>query len=139
MASGLNRQGRTRASWVLYFPMCLSRWEHDSGAAPRAVVAMVTSLKRDPQRVRDDVVDDYVSVERARKDYGVVLKVVDEDLAEYEIDEAATRAERRHIAANRKQWLEEDPEQIAARFRAGQIDMYDVIRQHGVICDWGNR
>jgi len=94
-------------------------------------------LKRDPQRVLEDVVDDYVSVERARKDYGVVLKVIDEDLAEYEIDATATQAERRRIAAQRKCWLEEDPQQVAERFRTGQLDLYDVIRQYGVICDWG--
>ena len=94
-------------------------------------------LKRDPQRVLEDVVDDYVSVERARKDYGVVLKVIDEDLAEYEIDATATQTERRRIAAQRKCWLEEDPQQVAERLRTGQLDLYDVIRQYGVICDWG--
>ena len=94
-------------------------------------------LERDPERVKEDVVDDYVSLERARKDYGVVLEVVDEDLAEYRIDEAATQRERELIAAARVGWLDEDAEQVAARYRAGNIDLYDVIRRHGVICDWG--
>ncbi|MGR8918821.1 MAG: hydantoinase B/oxoprolinase family protein [Gammaproteobacteria bacterium] len=94
-------------------------------------------LKRDPERVREDVVDDYVSVERARKDYGVVLEVVDEDLAEYRVDVAATAAEREAIRAARVGWLEEDAEAVAARFRAGELDEYDVLRRHGVICDWG--
>ena len=31
-------------------------------------------LERDPAQVLEDVIDDYVSVERARKDYGVVIK-----------------------------------------------------------------
>lgn len=94
-------------------------------------------LKRDPQRVLDDVVDEYVSLDRAHKDYGVVIKVIDEDLAEYEVDLAATNTARDDIRAHRKQWLTEDPEIVAARFQNGEIDEYDVIRRHGVICDWG--
>jgi N-methylhydantoinase B len=51
-------------------------------------------LLRDPEQVRDDVLDEYVSHEAARRDYGVVL-VGDED--ELEVDWDATerlRAER---------------------------------------------
>jgi N-methylhydantoinase B len=45
-------------------------------------------LARDPRRVLDDVLDDYVSVEAARRDYGVVI---DGD----HVDEPATAALRR--------------------------------------------
>ena len=96
-------------------------------------------LKRDPEKVKCDVEDDYVSVERARRDYGVVIEVVDADLAEYAVDAEATARERAAIAAARRGWLEEDAESVAARFRAGEIDLYDVIRRYGVICDWGTR
>jgi N-methylhydantoinase B len=95
-------------------------------------------LLRDVALVLDDVVDEYVSVERARKDYGVVVHVVDADLAEYEVDEEATVAERARIRAEREGWLDDDPEEIAARYRAGELDQLDVIRQHGVILDWGD-
>ena len=94
-------------------------------------------LKRDPNKVLLDVEDDYVSVERAERDYGVVIQIVDEELAQYAVDEAATTRARREIAAQRKGWLEEDPETVAAQFRSGDIDSYDVIRRYGVICDWG--
>jgi len=94
-------------------------------------------LARDPEKVRRDVEDDYVSVERARRDYGVVVRCVDEDLAEYAVDVEATRQERAAIAAARRDWLDEDPEQVAARFRRGEIDMLDVLRRHGVILNWG--
>ena len=94
-------------------------------------------LKRDPERVKEDVVDDYVSLERAEIDYGVVLKIVDAELAEYEVDSAATESARSKIAAQRVAWLREDPSAIAKRFRAGELDEFDVIRKHGVICDWG--
>ncbi len=94
-------------------------------------------LLRDPNKVLVDVEDDYVSIERAEKDYGVVIQVIDEELAQYAIDEAATTRARTEIAAQRNGWLEEDPESVAERFRAGDIDMYDVIRRHGVICNWG--
>ncbi len=94
-------------------------------------------LKRDPEKVREDVEDDYVSVTRARRDYGVVVNVVDADLAEYEVDVAATARERAAIAAARRGWLREDPERVAAKFRAGEIDMLDAIRRYGVILNWG--
>lgn len=37
-------------------------------------------LERDPAMVREDVADGYVSIERAARDYGVVLEVIDLDL-----------------------------------------------------------
>jgi N-methylhydantoinase B len=54
-------------------------------------------LDRDPEAVLDDVLDEYVSVEGARRDYGVVITGSLEDLT-LEIDAAATenlRTERR--------------------------------------------
>ncbi|MFU0504439.1 hydantoinase B/oxoprolinase family protein [Pseudaminobacter sp. NGMCC 1.201702] len=95
-------------------------------------------LKRDPEMVLEDVTEGYVSVARAKKDYGVVVEEVDADLCEYRLDEQATLAERARIASHRKAWLEEDPEKIAARYRARELDMFDLIRQYGVIVDWGS-
>ncbi len=54
-------------------------------------------LDRDPQAVLDDVLDEYVSVAGAERDYGVVLTGSLEDLT-LEIDHDGTerlRAERR--------------------------------------------
>jgi N-methylhydantoinase B len=45
-------------------------------------------LARDPQRVLDDVLDDYVSVEAARARYGVVI--VGEGAVDLRVDAAAT-------------------------------------------------
>jgi N-methylhydantoinase B len=55
-------------------------------------------LLRDPEAVREDVLDEYVSVEAARERYAVVLtgSVEEFDLA---VDEAATRTLRRRRAA----------------------------------------
>ncbi len=61
-------------------------------------------MKRDPALVLEDVVDDYVSVERAAKDYGVVIRTVDAELCDYEIDEAGTQALRAEMAASRVEW-----------------------------------
>lgn len=94
-------------------------------------------LERDPQAVREDVADDYVSVERAAKDYGVVLEVVDRDLCAYRVDAAATERERATLRAARRGWLDEAPERVAERFRAGEIDVLDVVRRYAVILDWG--
>jgi N-methylhydantoinase B len=48
-------------------------------------------LERDPEKVRDDVLDEYVSVEAARRDYGVVLTGSAEDYS-LEVDREATGA-----------------------------------------------
>jgi N-methylhydantoinase B len=93
-------------------------------------------LLRDPVLVREDVADGYVSVTRAAKDYGVVILPVDEELAEYEIDQAATIAERDRIRSERLSWLVADPEAVAARYRAGELDMMDLVRHYGVLLNW---
>jgi N-methylhydantoinase B len=95
-------------------------------------------LKRSLDRVLDDVTDGYVSIERAKADYGVVIALVDPDLPLYQIDVDATEAERRRIAAARHGWLQEDAEAVAARFRAGELGVLDLIRRYGVIVNWGS-
>jgi len=94
-------------------------------------------LERDPERVKEDVADGYVSIKRALEDYGVVVNEVDAELAEYEVDRAATDRERDRIRAERPRWLDEDPEEVAQRYRDGQLDSLDLVRHYGVIVDWG--
>ena len=94
-------------------------------------------LEREPERVKEDVVDGYVSLERARLDYGVVLRELDSELSEYEVDGEATEQARAAIADQREKWLDEDPEEIATRYRAGELNMVDLVRRYGVILDWG--
>jgi N-methylhydantoinase B len=93
-------------------------------------------LERDPLHVMEDVIDDYVSIERAAVDYGVVLKVIDRDLCAYEIDTAATSAARAEIRGNRKQWARMDPEAVSVRYKAGEINSLDAVRRFAVILDW---
>lgn len=93
-------------------------------------------LERKPEKVLEDVIDQYVSVERARKDYGVVIKVINEELDQYEIDDEATESAREYIRNNRQEWLEEDAEKVADMYRNGDIDKLDVIRHYGVIIDY---
>ncbi|WP_312861800.1 hypothetical protein [Segnochrobactrum spirostomi] len=94
-------------------------------------------LERDPHLVVEDVKDDYVSLGRAAKDYGVVIRTIDAELCEYELDEAATAALRAELRASRVADARIDPEIVAARFRAGEINALDAIRRHAVILDWG--
>ena len=54
-------------------------------------------LERDPARVLEDVLDDYVSVEAARREYGVVIAGSGADLR---VDDAATRAVRNAMSAD---------------------------------------
>ncbi len=95
-------------------------------------------LERDPEAVRDDVADGYVSIERAEKDYGVVVREVDAELAEYAVDDAATAEKRAWISRERRQWLDADPAEVAERYRAKELDALDAIRQYGVILEWGS-
>lgn len=92
-------------------------------------------LERNPQLILEDVADGYVSIERAAKDYGVVIETIDEELCEYKIDWAATDKQREYIRANRKAWLQEDPKVVEEKFQAGEIDLLDTIRRYGVIID----
>lgn len=93
-------------------------------------------LDRDPGAVLEDVKDDYVSLERAATDYGVVIEEIDADLCEYEIDHEATDKQREYIRANREAWLREDPQDVVDRYHDGELDRLDLIRRYGVILDW---
>jgi N-methylhydantoinase B len=95
-------------------------------------------LERDVERVLADVADGYVSIRRAARDYGVVVHELDAELGEYAVDEAATARERATIGAARRGWLAEDAEDVAARYRAGELDVLDLVRRYGVIVDWGS-
>jgi N-methylhydantoinase B len=87
--------------------------------------------------VKEDVADGYVSIERARADYGVVVREVDADLAEYEVDLDKTESERDRIREERLSWLEEDADAVAQRYRRGELGTLDLVRRYGVILDWG--
>jgi N-methylhydantoinase B len=93
-------------------------------------------LERDPALVLQDVIDDYVSIQRAAMDYGVVIMAIDPEICEYEIDEAATKAARETIARLRKGWLATPAEEVAAAYRAGTIDRLDVVRRYAMVLDW---
>jgi N-methylhydantoinase B len=94
-------------------------------------------LEREPDSVREDVADGYVSIERALRDYGVVVREVDADMSEYEVDLEASSAARKRMARERRGWLEEDAESVAERYRSGNLDVLDLVRHYGVILEWG--
>jgi N-methylhydantoinase B len=94
-------------------------------------------LERPFDEVLEDVIDQYVSIERAAKDYGVIIREIDRDMDQFEIDQAASLELRQQIRADRPGWLTADPVAVAEKYRAGEVDMLDVIRRHGVILDWG--
>lgn len=93
-------------------------------------------LERDMYAILEDVIDEYVSIERARKDYGVVIREIDRELDYFEIDFEATKLEREFIRNNRKIWLETDPSEVEEQFRKGEIDKLDIIRRYGVVMDY---
>ena len=47
-------------------------------------------LERDPQLVLDDVMDEWLTIETAKKYYGVVIEEIDAEACEYRINEDAT-------------------------------------------------
>lgn len=93
-------------------------------------------LERSPEAVLEDVIDGYVSIERAEKDYGVVIREIDRDLDLYEIDMEATGKAREYIRNNRKKWLKEDPDAVCEKYKKGEIDKLDLIRRYGVLVDF---
>lgn len=95
-------------------------------------------LERPADEVLEDVIDGYVSVDRAAVDYGVTVLEIDADIDSYEVDVEATKKLRAEIARKREGWLEEDPEAVAVRYRAGELSELDLIRQYGVIVEWGS-
>ena len=92
-------------------------------------------LERAPEAVLEDVIDGYVSIARAEKDYGVVIREIDKELDQYEIDYEATEKAREYIRSHRKQWLQEDVDKVLDMYRRGEIDQLDLIRRYGVIID----
>jgi N-methylhydantoinase B len=92
-------------------------------------------LARDVSSVLDDVIDGYVSVERAGKDYGVVVREDANQPDGYAVDETATSGLRTEIREQRCGWLAEDPEKVRELWEAGQIDLLDTIRRYAVIID----
>jgi N-methylhydantoinase B len=94
-------------------------------------------LLRDPEAVLADVADGYVSIARALRDYGVAIEEVDADLVEYRLDTGATEQARERLRNDRMGWLEEEPDDVARRYRTGELDVLDLIRRYGVIVDWG--
>ncbi|WP_428538889.1 hydantoinase B/oxoprolinase family protein [Rhodopila sp.] len=133
----LTRNGASRPDWLGSVFSDVKLESGDAFSRPTAGGGgFGDPLLRKPALVCDDVADGYVSIARAAKDYGVVIRAVDAELAEYEVDEAATEARRGEIRTGRHGWLASDPEAIAARFRAGELDAMDVIRQYGVVLDW---
>lgn len=93
-------------------------------------------LERDVHLVLEDVIDGYVSIERAKKDYGVVIREIDKEIDLYEIDEEATKKEREYIRNNRRKWLTLDPEEVQQMYDRGEIDKLDLIRRYGVVVDY---
>jgi N-methylhydantoinase B len=67
----------------------------------------------------------------------VVVREIDAELSQYELDPEATAKERDRIRDERLGWLEADPEQIAEGYRRGELDVFDLVRRHGVVLDWG--
>jgi N-methylhydantoinase B len=93
-------------------------------------------LLREPWRVKEDVIDGYVSIGRAAVDYGVVIRELDADLCAYEVDEPATASLRAEIRAIRKDRARIDPEEAARMYRRGEINAMDAVRHYAVILDW---
>ena len=94
------------------------------------------ALMRDPKDVLEDVIDGYVTVTGAAKDYGVVIEEHDAEIDDYRIDENATAALRQEMRENRDAWLNAKPEEVADSLKRGDIEISEAIRKHGVICDW---
>ena len=55
-------------------------------------------LDREPELVLEDVIDEWLTIEAAKKYYGVIVEEIDMEAADYRIDEAATKKLRAKMA-----------------------------------------
>lgn len=94
-------------------------------------------LLRLPQAVLRDVIDGYVTTARAELDYGIVIDSSDPMIDNWCVDLSASETTRQYIREHRVSWLTEDAEVIARHYRSGELTKLDLIRQYGVIVDWG--
>ena len=60
-------------------------------------------LQRDPQRVLEDLKDEYATIAGVREQYGVVVKAIDPQTLQYEIDADATEVQRIALRAARSE------------------------------------
>ncbi len=135
----LKREGESEAVWLGSIFSDVEIHPGDQFSRPTAGGGgLGDPLERDPEAVCEDVADDYVSVARAARDYGVVIREIDAELAEYEVDREATKAARAELAIERQGWIKEDPKAVAERYRKGEIDSFDMVRRYAVIVDWGS-
>jgi len=133
----IRREGEAQAKWLGSVFSDYSVYTGDEFARPTAGGGgFGDPLERDALAVREDVIDDYVSVERAAKDYGVVIKENDADLCDYEVDAEATEKLRADIRAKRVDWARMDPEEVSELYRKGQINALDAVRRYATILDW---
>lgn len=133
----IRRSGETEVKWLGSVFSDYPVYTGDEFARPTAGGGgFGDPLDRDPEAVRVDVIDDYVSIERAACDYGVVIKEIDADLCEYEIDVPATEKLREQIRADRVGWARMDPAKVSELYRKGEIDALDAVRRYAVILDW---
>lgn len=133
----IQRAGEDRANWLGSVFSDYPVHTGDQFARPTAGGGgFGDPLQRDAKHVLDDVIDDYVSIERAKTDYGVVVREIDRDVCLFEVDEVATAACRAEIRSNRKDWARCDPEQVSQLYKAGAINSLDAVRRYAVILDW---
>lgn len=133
----IRRQGEAEPKWLGSVFSDYPVYTGDEFARPTAGGGGYGDpLERDPKAVCEDVENDYVSVARAAKDYGVVLTETDADLCEYDVDQAATEALRAEIRAKRKDWARMPGQDVAALYAKGEIDSLDAVRRYATILDW---
>ena len=82
------------------------------------------------------MIDGYVTVRGAERDYGVVVKGADPEIDDWRIDPTATDELRKRMRQARAGWLDEAADSVVDRLRNGEMSITDAIRRYGVICDW---
>ena len=79
-----------------------------------------------------------MSLERAARDYGVVVREVDAELAEYEADlDGAPRRCGPSSARRGAAGWPRTPRTSRGATATGELDALDLVRHYGVIVDWG--
>ena len=119
-------------------PTCRSGKATSSAVRPPAAAASAIRWSATRPSCIEDVADDYVSVERAAKDYGVsCITVIDaETLRIRDRRSRDRRLARERSEASASAGSRPIPRKSWPAYRAGEIDELDVMRRYAVMLDW---
>lgn len=132
----LNRKGASDPEWLGVYFSGVSVREGDMFERPSAGGGGYGDpLEREPGAVLEDVIDGYVSVERAALDYGVIIDVIDAEMDSYSINGPGSAALRGKMRSERAGWIALPLRKVRELAKKSGAGYHDLLRRYGAITD----